>query len=192
MNIKGVIKKINDDYGPLSRPCRQDLLAHMEVVELSKKEILLKQGEQAPTLYFVVSGGLKGYYIREDIEVVDTVAVENEFVGSFDSFFFGNPSHQYFQAFEPTILVVMARSKMNILEEQYWEITLLLDKVIKKYLVDYKLKINSLQFEAGKERYKNLAATRPDIIDRLPLKDIASYIGVTFETLSRIRKHYKT
>jgi CRP-like cAMP-binding protein len=154
---------------------------------LAKNEFLVTNGKRCWHLYFLQQGALRGYYTLEGKEITHWFAFENDFVTSFHSFITGQPAVENIQLLQGSILWSMSREKLNILLDRFPEIERLVRIIYENYYIRLEERFINSQFKSAAERYQNLLEQAPHIIERVPLGYIASYLGISQETLSRIR-----
>jgi CRP-like cAMP-binding protein len=97
------------------------------------------------------------------------------------------PSPHYIEVLEPSILLEISRENINLLSDKYKEFDRLGKIIVTKTMLQQQQRIVSIQFETAQQKYENILKIRPDITKRVALTHIASYLGITLETLSRIR-----
>lgn len=187
MNKEEVIKRICETYAPLSRACQQELLDNGMMLFLEKNHILVREGQHSDKTYYIINGCARAYYLKDGKDITDWLAFENEFISSIISFFTHQPSPHYIELLEDSVLVEFSKSKIDELADKYHDFERLIRMVVIKTMLSQQEKIASMQFYSAKEKYANILAIRPDITQRVPLTFIASYLGITLETLSRIR-----
>ncbi len=183
-----VLKIITQNYAPLSEETIADFKRYAKILEVKKGTVLVKEGEYSDHLYFVVKGGVRAYYLKEGKSITDWFAFENDFISSIISFFLGVPSQHYIEVLEDnTTLMVLQLKDIEMLCDKYHDFERLGRLSTTKTMVQLQQRIVSLQFKSSKDRYNSLLEKYPQIELRAPLGDIASYLGITQETLSRIR-----
>jgi len=141
-------------------------------------------GHTCKTLYFVKKGCVRVYYFKEDIDITESFEFENAFVARAESLFTGKPSLKAIQA---TTLIAIDSNKLFQLFDSHPDLERLFRKIIEASYVNTVNRIESLQFNTADQRYFNLLKDHKDILKRIPLKLIASYLGITAVSLSRIR-----
>jgi CRP-like cAMP-binding protein len=167
--------------------------AEMALTEISKEITFHKGmdvqqiGHTCKTIYFVKKGCLRVYYFKEDIEVTESFEFENAIVARAESLFTGKPSKKAIQALEDSELIAIDSNKLFKLFDSHPDLERLFRKIIETSYVTTVNRIESLQFYSADERYFNLLKDHRDILKRVPLKFIASYLGITPVSLSRIR-----
>lgn len=158
-----------------------------EQVVLSKGEHLVREGERCRRLYFLESGALRGYYNLEGKEITHWFAFAQDFVTSFHSFITEQPAVENIQLLEGSILLAISKERLNRLLDAHHEIERLLRIAYEKYYIRLEERYVNAQFKTATERYEDLLKQTPHIVERVPLGYIASYLGISQETLSRIR-----
>ena len=150
--------------------------------------MLLTQGNICRKLYFVEDGALRGYYYLDEKEITHWFAFENDFVTSFHSFITGKPSVENIQLLEGSILWSIGRNELDKLLNEFPDVERLLRIAYEKYYLRLEERYVNSQFTSAKDRYESLIRQSPHIVERVALGQIASYLGISQETLSRIRK----
>jgi CRP-like cAMP-binding protein len=154
---------------------------------LARNECLVREGTTCRHLYFLEQGALRGYYHLEGKEVTHWFAFENDFVTSLHSFITGHPAVENLQLLEGSILWAISREKLSGLMDRFHEIERLVRIVYEKYYLRLEERYVNAQFKTAAERYAGLLEQSPQIIQRAPLGAVASFLGISPETLSRIR-----
>lgn len=157
---------------------------------LSKNQFLVTEGKICRHLYFLQQGALRGFYTLEGKVVTHWFAFEDDFVTSFHSFITQEPSVENIQLLEGSILWSISKDNLSGLMKQYHEIETLVRTAYEKYYIRLEERFVNAQFKTATERYQELLQQRPHIIERVPLGYIASYLGISQETLSRIRNRF--
>jgi CRP-like cAMP-binding protein len=104
-----------------------------------------------------------------------------------ESLFTGNPSRKAIQILEDAEVVAINSSQLFKLYDTFPEVERLFRKIFEAAYVDTVHRIEGIQFHTAEERYKALLLESPNILQRVPLKYVASYLGITQVSLSRIR-----
>jgi CRP-like cAMP-binding protein len=174
-------------YSPLSSASVFDLQSYTQVIQVPEGGILVREGQHADTLYFIVEGAARAYYSKDGKDVTDWFAFENDFICAIVSYFMNVPSPHFIEVLEDSILLSITRDAMQELCSKHHDIETLARVSATKTMLQLQQRIVGIQFESAEKRYENLLKIRPDIVNRIPLRHIASYLGITQETLSRIR-----
>jgi CRP-like cAMP-binding protein len=147
-------------------------------------------GHTCRTIYFVKKGALRVYYLKGDQNITESLEFENAFVARVESLVTGMPSQKGIQAIEDTVLVTINADKLRSLYHDHIEIERLIKNIFLKVFIATLNRIENIQFNSAEVRYANFLKEHPNALKRVPLKYIASYLGITQVSLSRIRaKH---
>lgn len=187
MTINSIINLISELYSPLSEACILDLASVCKTLSFDKSTIIVREGQFANKTYFIIKGCARAFYLKDGKDITDWFAFENDFISAINSFFLDIPSPHYIEVLEPSELLEFSREDSLILSDKYHDFERLASKVITRTLLQLQQRVVSIQFETAQQRYENLLNIRPDITQRVPLTHIASFLGITLETLSRIR-----
>ncbi len=155
---------------------------------LEKGAFLLREGQVCRHMYFLESGCLRGYYNIDGREVTQWFGFENNFVSSFRSFTAGTPSVEYIQALEEAVLWAISHNDFANLLNTYPSIEKFVRLMYEHYYIKLEERYSNAHFKTASEQYEDLILHYPHILQRVPLGHIASYLGISAETLSRIRK----
>lgn len=185
--IDKAIDRICSLYCPLKIECQADLKSGASFHCLPKNAFLLKEGQYSEKVYFIIQGSARAYYLKEGRDISDWFAFENEFLCSINSFFLGIPSPHNIELLEPSILFSLSKKSFLLLCDEHHDFERLGRLVVTKTMLQLQQRIMAVQFETAQQKYENLLNARPDITQRIPLRHLASYLGITLETLSRIR-----
>ncbi len=144
-------------------------------------------GERCSDLIFVEKGLLRGYYYLNEKEITNWFAQEEEFATSFYSFISRKNAVEGIQCLEEATVIKIAYNSLQELYRQFPETERVGRIITENYYIRLEERLLSLQFTSAKERYLNLLAVKPSIVKRAALGHIASYLGISQETLSRMR-----
>lgn len=174
-------------FYPLPEVAQDALKNNFERIELTKTDYLIRQTQIARYMYFLEKGALRGYYILDGKEITHWFAFENDFVTSFHSFITQTPAVENIQLMESAVLWRISREKLTALYNAHHEIERVVRIAYEKYYIKLEERFVNAHFKTAKELYNDLMLQRPHILERVPLGYIASYLGISQETLSRIR-----
>lgn len=163
----------------------------VRVVKLSKGEYLQLEGNVSKHWGIVAEGLVRVYYMEGEEEITEQLIRENEDFMDYDSFLDQTPSRRFIQMIEPTTLFLISRLECEEACANNLELRRLFRRMMECKLLYVMRKTQQSIFKSAKERYDDLIARKPDLILRVPSVYIASFLGVTPETLSRIRSNVK-
>jgi len=162
---------------------------HYEIKKIPKGEYLLQYGEICRNTFFVEKGLLRMYSIdKNGKEHIIQFAPENWLIGDRSSLYFSEKSNYYIEAVEDSEVSVLSRDFFNKLLEEFPNSIEKSDLVLQKHVKSLQDRINSLLGETAEERYLKFIKMYPDLLLRVPQWMVASYLGITPESLSRVRK----
>lgn len=160
----------------------------LEIKKLKKKEYLLKQGQICRGIYFLSEGIVRTYHINNYKEVNTAFYFQNDFLREIESMANNTPSQNYIQAIENSTVFYIDKVKLATLYEKS-DFYQKLGRMILESLTISEQKYSSfLASYSPKERYLYILENRPKLIEQIPLQYLASYMGISRESLSRIRK----
>jgi len=182
-DLQGTLKS----YFPTLRESSLNaFVEHSSYLEAAKGTVLISEGKRHPYFYLIIKGSAKSYYSKESKDACTWFAFENEFIGTMSTYK-GYPSKESIELLEDSELIKFNIEKIKELMNNDLPISLLINNLIIEIALWYEERLYQLQFTSSKERYKTLLETTPEITQKVSLTDIASYLGVSRETLSRIR-----
>lgn len=187
-HLRRAIGLIHQHYTPLSETCQLDLIQRASYASFSAGYQLVREGEHAEDLYLILKGVARAYYLKDGRDISDWFAFEGDFICAINSYFMGVPSPHYIEVLEDSELIIISKHDADELIERYRDFERLAYKSVTKTMLDLQQRIVALQFEPAKQKYENLLQRYPDILQRVSLSHIASFLGITLETLSRIRR----
>ena len=127
------------------------------------------------------------YYKKEEKEITDNFSAENEWVTSIYSFLKNTPDHFYIQTLEETEIVKISLIDLENCFKDFPEMERFGRILISQYFLEQSERIISYQFNSAVERYQFFERTQKNKLQRVPLGMLASHLGMTQETLSRVR-----
>lgn len=158
---------------------------------LRKRQYLLQEGDICHYNCFVAKGCLRNYRVGEDgVEHILRFAVENWWLSDTESYNNGTPSRNNIDALENSELLLIEKEDFTRLVNTIAPFKEFIDKLMARSFDASQNRIMSNISHTAEERYINFMKSYPDILNRVPLHMIASYLGVSRETLSRIRNQY--
>jgi CRP-like cAMP-binding protein len=185
------LNKIEAFIRMLVQPNEEEWEAFTKIVgfkQLKKKDLLLQEGQVCNFIAFLNSGVLREYSFQNDKETTVDFMTENQFTSDYQSFIMQVPSRQYLEALTDVDLLILKKDAINALYDRYkvWERFGRL--IIERVFCIAEAKRKKIIATTHDEQYRDFAAAYPQIIQQVPQYYIASYLGLTPEHLSRLRK----
>ncbi|WP_177199879.1 Crp/Fnr family transcriptional regulator [Flexibacter flexilis] len=172
---------------PISTQSLEAVRTKLKVQYFPKNHILIREGDVCNRLYFIDKGLARIFYYKDGKEITDWFGTEHTFISSIVGFFAHKPSPHIVEILEDCKLVSIDSQELDKLYTQYHD----LEKAGRLLAIDTVLRlqarIDAMHFESAKQRYEKLLEQHPTLLNRVSLGHIASYLGITQVTLSRIR-----
>lgn len=169
----------------------QNLLRYLSLrstlTEYPKKTILSREGSHHKYIFVVKKGFIRRYTLVDGKDITLEFAKENEMITSMYSFVTSNPTKDFIETVEDSIVLKLNSDYITKLYAISDEAPMIGNLLRDRYFLNLENRIRTLQLSSAKKRYDKLAEKHPDIIKRASLGQIASYLGMTQENLSRIR-----
>ena len=173
---------------PLSEEERNIIAESMVVRTFKKGSVLLKEGQISIDTYFVLNGCIREYLLADGEEKTTNFFTEDQWVISVTNFAPQNRSMHFLVCVEDTTVVVGNEREAQEMFKDFPRFETIARVVMEAYFAEQRKLMTSYLTDSPEQRYMNLLKQRPDIFQRVPQYQIASYIGVKPESLSRIRK----
>ncbi|MCD6065445.1 MAG: putative transcriptional regulator, Crp/Fnr family [Bacteroidetes bacterium] len=171
----------------LSDGAQKFLQERVQRFEFKKNEIILNDRSICEYLYLVNSGLLRGYYFNDAKEVTNWIATEDDFGTSFYSLISQQTGYETIEAIENSSVDALHKKDMDQLYAQFPETEKAGRILLENYYLRLEERMIYTRFKTAKERYQHFFENKRELVKRAPLGSIASYLGITQETLSRIR-----
>ncbi|WP_353718117.1 Crp/Fnr family transcriptional regulator [Dyadobacter sp. 676] len=183
---------------PLINLCREiagmkgDELAlverYLKPLRLKRKQFLIREGEQYNFIGFVSKGAIRHFTWRDGVEKTCNVNLENQFFTDFSSFNNGIPTTNNSVALEDSVVVTLSKTDRDLLLAECPAFERFARMIGEWAVQQAAERAARLSWDRPEDRYLHLLEHEPDMARRVPLKYLASILGVSAESLSRIRK----
>lgn len=183
----GSLFQFFNTYNQLSKEAENAIAEISKVITVKKNTALQPIGHTCKTIYFINKGIARIYYFKDGIDITESFAFENNIIARVESLFTGKPSRKAIQILEDSEVIAINATLLFKLYDNYPEIERLFRLIFEAAYVGTVDRIEGIQFHSAEERYNALIKEAPDVLKRVPLKYIASYLGITQVSLSRIR-----
>lgn len=179
--------KTLSSISPLCPETKEALLNYVSYREIQKGENLLSKGQVCRHIYFVQKGFLRIFYYKNGKNITEWFTNEKSFCFSISSYFLDAPSELIIEALEDSEIIALSKTGLEEMRKNNLEVANLMIQFFSGSLIASQKRMESIQFESAKKRYEHLLQEQPEIVHKVPLQNIASFLGITQETLSRIR-----
>ncbi len=184
--MKQLLEKIKSQL-PLTAVLEQAVLEAFVQKEVKRNTLLLREGQYCRDLFFLEKGTLRTFYYHEGKDVTSWIYKEGQFCTAWYSFLKQEPSFEYIEILEDSTVYSISNAAYQQLFQEFPKFERFGRKMMEEQtaFLDYFYK--GYLFLSAKERYKLLLSFIPDVEQRMKLGHIASFLGISQETLSRIR-----
>ena len=172
---------------PLSSEALSYINQHTFPVSFKKGKFLISPFHENDSLYFIVKGVVRGYIKEEGKEITTWINEENEIVGSIRNLGLKLATEEYLHVLEDSILIEIPKSLIEFLYERYTEVNIIGRILLEDNYRGAEERAYLCRIPSAEKRYDRFLETQPGLLNRIPLKYIASYLSITLETLSRVR-----
>ena len=172
---------------PISAALEDALEALIRYEQFPARHQLLQPGQVARRIYFIEKGLVRGYHLHAGQEISSWFMSEGDFVISIVSFLTQQPSTEYLELLEPSALYSVEYAQLNELYRTFPEFNYVGRVLTERYYVQSEQRAYQLRTLPASARYAQLVQGFPHLVQRVPLKYLASHLGMTPETLSRMR-----
>ncbi|MGJ1204510.1 Crp/Fnr family transcriptional regulator [Sphingobacterium lactis] len=159
----------------------------MEVRDFAKGELIFEPGTYLKYFYFIESGFTRMYYYKNRREITHYFFGPNTFSSGSESVFYGKPTIFGFQALAPSRICIVPFAPVQELADTDITVNKIIQTVLLDSLINFSNRFYKTQFETAHERYNALIEENPELFQNASLGHIASYLGISQQTLSVIR-----
>lgn len=178
---------ILDTIYPLPAISKAALVATLQEVSYPKGHILLRAQKVETSVYFIKTGMVRAYHSTAETEVTFWFGQEGDPVISMKSYIENKKGYEDIELLENTVLYQISSQKLHALFNEDLHIANWGRKLAEQELIKTEERLIAMQFKTATQRYKDLLEQQPRLLNRVSLGHIASYLGITQVSLSRIR-----
>ncbi|GAA0883765.1 MULTISPECIES: Crp/Fnr family transcriptional regulator [Sphingobacterium] len=175
-------------YGYLNEAIEKAVENRTRYFFKKKGEHFLREGQHLSSYFVLRRGLIRAYFFKNGREMNSWFGEENQIFGSILPVYTEKPSFENIQFLEDSEIYAISVDDLNELYRIYPELNLIGRKIAEEVCIILEERIMSLHTESAVERYQSLIRLQPNLLNRINLGHIASYLGITQETLSRIRR----
>jgi len=175
------------EYITLSKEAENSIIDLAKEIRLEKGDLLAEEGKTSKHLYFLVSGTARTYLYSKGKDITHWIYPENSLITSWHSYLRKHPSTEYIELTETSELVALSYDDWQMLYEKHHELERFGRLIMEDQIALIDEFYKGYYFLSAKEKYELLIKAFPSVTQRANLGHIASMLGITQETLSRIR-----
>jgi len=174
-------------FHPLNDEIEKRINQHTFPISYKKNKFLVSPVDRNKYLFLIVRGVVRGFIRDGASEITTWIAMENEIVGTIRNLWVDGDSEEYLQALEDVDLIAIPHVLSEYLYENFAEANIVGRKMMELYYRSAEERAFLCRISSAEKRYKRFLLSFPDLINRVSLKYIASFLAIRLETLSRIR-----
>jgi CRP-like cAMP-binding protein len=174
-------------FHPLSDKAARFIDSRAFYCSIPKGKFLLRQGQVCPYMFLVHKGLFRGFIMEAKSEITTWITAENDLVSSISSFFSQIPSLEYIQALEDSEMTGIYFGDLEVAYQKFPEMNVAARLIFQKVYRQAEERAYLTRLTKASSRYAYFQETKPDLVNRVSLKYVASHLGMTLETLSRLR-----
>lgn len=172
---------------PLSPQAGADFSEIISEDDFPKNTALLEIGKHAKSMFYIHKGLARAFYYHDGKDVTDYFAIDGQFIGAVPSLFTGQPSQKGIHLIEASTVYHFPATAFETCCARHHDLEHIARIITSMALLDEQARIESLRFYSVKERYDLMEKKYPGITNRSPLHYVASYLGTSQVSISRIR-----
>lgn len=172
---------------PVSPHAVDFLLENTRYVSIKKGKFLRSSADQTDVVFFIVKGLIRGFIKDDGLEITTWINEENNMVGSIRNLGLDYETDEYLQALEDSIVIEISRASLDHLYNHFYEANIIGRKILEMYYKDAEERAYLCRLPTVAKRYQRFVLTRPELVGRVSLRYLASYLGMKEETLCRVR-----
>ncbi|GAA0880541.1 Crp/Fnr family transcriptional regulator [Algoriphagus jejuensis] len=159
----------------------------LELITLEKGKLFEQEGKVCSYLYFVRSGSARSFYVKDNKDITVSFTLEGEFTTAMHSFISRKPSYENIEVMEKSVIARISHESLLNLFENHHGLERTYRLILEQYYIMLEEQLIFVKFKSAMDRYLDLMENRPKIIHKASVGQIASYLDMSIETLSRIR-----
>lgn len=187
--IEKLVEKLNS-LSPLSNELADRIRSLAKITTYRAGDLILKEGDICRSACLVLKGLTRSFYINGELDITSRFMEEGFIVTSWPSYYTQKPGNEFIEAAEETTLACLAYDEIQQLYIDFPEFNINVRRQVEFafYLAEQRTQL--LRKHTAEEKYKIFLDNHPTLMQRVPLKHIATYLGKNEETLSRVRSKY--
>ncbi len=186
------LKNVLNGISPLAEAEWQEFIGPLKSLSLAQGDILLRQGEVCDFVAFINKGAVRVYEIIDGVEINRTFFMQGFFATEYKSFLLREPSQEYLEVLAPSDFILIPHDHLQKFYDKYRSFERLGRRLSEMLYLKLREKLERYQVKTPEERYQGMLTANPQFLEMVPHYHVASYLGITPQSLSRIRKRLKT
>ncbi|MBL7749440.1 MAG: Crp/Fnr family transcriptional regulator [Chitinophagaceae bacterium] len=187
--VEKMIEKLNS-LAPMNEVLADRVRALAKITTFAAGELILREGQVCNRACLVVEGLTRSYYLNEGVDITSRFMEEGFIVTSWPSYYTQKPGNEFIEAMEDTSLACLNYSDIQQLYIDFPEFNINGRRQTEYAFYLSELRTLLLRKHTAEEKYKYFLHNHPTLMQRVALKHIATYLGMSEETLSRVRSRF--
>ncbi|MFY7826865.1 MAG: Crp/Fnr family transcriptional regulator [Flectobacillus sp.] len=158
---------------------------------IKKGEFFIKSGEYNTSIGFINKGLMRSYFIQNNQETTFQITLENQFVTSMTCYVLNQPSNDFIQAIEDTDICVISKETLEDLCNRFHNWDKFGRLTYEQVALEQEIRLRSFISETAQERYEKILEFQPELINRVPQVYLSNFLGITPQSLSRLRRNIR-
>lgn len=175
-------------FHPQREQVQEFFQEHSSMFHFAKRDLILQAGDLCEYVYFIQKGVIRGFIADAGKDITTWITAEHEMVTAISSLDLSTPATENIEAIEDCELIGIKTLALQALYDLYPEFNITGRKLLQQYYRDAERRALIVRLSTAEQKYSSFIEQYAHLANRIPLKFIASYLGVTIETLSRVRK----
>lgn len=187
--VEALIQRLNGLH-PMSEELTERVRMFTRIEEYRPGDYILREGQVCNKACLVVKGLARSYYINEDRDITSRFMDEGFIITSWVSYYTQKPGNEYIEAMEDTTLACLYLTDIQKLYKEFPEFNIVGRRQVEYAFFLSEQRTQMLRKHTAEEKYKFFLDNHPTLLQRVPLKNVATYLGMNEETLSRVRSRF--
>ncbi len=187
--IAQLLERLNS-LNPMSEELADKIISVTKTIDYPAGTYILKEGQTCTRACMIGKGLARSYYINDGKEITSRFMDEGFIITSWISYYTQKPGNEFIQTVEDCTLLCIDHADIQKVYKQFPEFNIIGRKQTEYAFYQAELRTQMLRKHTAEERYKFFIEQQPSLLQRVPLKHIATYLGMNEETLSRVRSRF--
>lgn len=179
---------VTKEFGFLNPAIQNEIIARLKRLEFNRNDFILKKGDICKGIYIIEKGCCRTYILKGTKEITTSFCIEENYICSSYSYLTQTPSDEYIQAIEDTVCYFMSYKSIQTLLDTFVEFNVFVRKIYEVVFIKETVLLNTIRTLSALERYDLFMRDSPKILQRVSLGHLASFLGMSQGTLSRMRR----
>ncbi len=178
---------LNLEYQNFELDLQLEIASYFVPLAFHKNEFILEKGQVCKGIYYIETGLCRSYLVSNGKEYTTSFGLDQNIICSPISYLKQLPSEEYIQALDKTQCFFLAYESIQLLLAKYFVFNDYVRRLYEKLFIEAENLLNSIRIDSALQRYEKFMRETPHLLNRIPLGYLASYLGMSQETLSRMR-----